>query len=349
MVKKLPDLPLVKTVVIKRPAKEVKKRPASRVAMVRHQDIVAYIKEELAEWVAMLGDDHTGRNTSTAIFTCPVCARMSDRRRNMVRHADTHTHGKLAAMFGSLESGERCPHPVYMEVVRALWESDCVQGDMKGRYCARAQSLLSKWTWFQPTACGTESIFTVLGARDISVSLVLTKDGPQYWLSSDRRLNGCKAFGPKQYYDKGFANKLMQCLMEKGGVYARAFRTLRVEWQNNGCEVTQLACSRSQTMASLACDLMESSALSKLSESSTALFHRYREYTSVSVDATYKLALKVPGQTRDKKYCWMTVLGMRGSPFGSGGDVCREPEGDVALHASFHPGCRTQPGCTSGR
>ncbi len=299
----------------------IRKKPAgvkrtSIVQQVRHRYIVEYIKEELAEWVAALAGDDARREGAEPVITCPICARTSDRRRNMNRHAATHTSGKLAAMFESLESGGRCPHPVYMEIVRAIFEADAVKGDMQGQYCARTQELLTKWARFKGTASDTGSVFTVMGPRDGNMTLVLTSTGPEYWLNTDGRLRGCKMFGPKQHFTKDFANMFMRGLMREGGVYARALRTVRTAWQSSGCEVTQLACRRSQTMAGLACSLMESSALSDLSERCTGKFRRHGEYKSVSVDATYKLALKVTGQTRTERHTWTSIVGARGSPMG---------------------------------
>ena len=112
-----------KTAIAKKPSTAVsastKQRGSSVVQQRRHAGIVPYLKKELAEWIAALGDRGPVRR---AVVQCPICGRASDRLRNMKRHALTHTSGKLASMIGGLETGTRAPHPVYTEVVRALYD-----------------------------------------------------------------------------------------------------------------------------------------------------------------------------------------------------------------------------------
>ena len=80
-------------------------------------------------------------------------------------------------------------------------------------------------------------------------------------------------------------------------VYHQALRNLKTLWLEKGCEVAQLANRNTEAMASLACNLMESGATRALLDKSQHVLARYKEFRSISIDATYKLALKVIGQT----------------------------------------------------
>ena len=59
---------------------------------------------------------------------------------------------------------------------------------------------------------------------------------------------------------------------------------------------------------------MESSAVSDLCSRHLARFAENGEFRSLSIDSTYKLSLKVTGQTASQKNNFTTILGLRGSP-----------------------------------
>ena len=130
--------------VSKRPAQVVSKKPAARGLKQRakHENIVVYLERELVEW-AEAADDGVG------VQECPICGRAMDRKWNMQRHIASHTSGKLSCLVNALKSGEQVQHPVFMEVVRALYNHDQLTNSAEpGRYAARAKSLLSKWLGF---------------------------------------------------------------------------------------------------------------------------------------------------------------------------------------------------------
>ena len=170
-----------KHVIDKKPAVRSK---ASHAQAMRHQEIVSCLRVELAEWVQMLEDG----NVNIRVVECPVCGRVSNRRRNMIRHAKSHMVGRLGCLMGALETGGRVQHPVYMQVIRALHDHDSVVGNVIGKYAHRAQSLLKEWFRFETASSDSRSLFTCMGSRDEGVTLVLTKDGPQFWLLGDTRL-----------------------------------------------------------------------------------------------------------------------------------------------------------------
>ena len=68
-----------------------------------------------------------------------------------------------------------------------------------------------------------------------------------------------------------FANVNARHLVEEGGVYHKAMRALRKGWQRAGCEVAQLLNRRTDTMANMSCELVESTAFAVLCEDSWLL------------------------------------------------------------------------------
>ena len=167
-------------------------RPAmTRSKRERCQTIVASLKEEIAQWVNALETDEFG--SSRVTLECPICGRTCDRVWNMQRHALTHTTGKLSTMFMSLESDHRIPHPVFVDIVRALYDHDTVKGCATVQYATRTRSLLTQWLRFTTASGHTQSLFTLMGNRDTNLVLVFTGTGPEYWLRTDNRLGGIGA------------------------------------------------------------------------------------------------------------------------------------------------------------
>lgn len=306
---------MVKGVVAKKPSGTVRgsagvlKRPSGVLAgsphqVCRHFEIVKCLKSELSVWVASLS------GASRQIIECPLCGRTSDRLFNMQRHAQTHTTGRLSKLIGNIEAGRRQQHPIFLEIVRALYDNDLLVGKAGGRYAARARTLLSGW--MQMGEFG--SVYTKMGHRDENMVLVFTGAGPEFWHRLDTRFESVKTFAKDQFYTREFANEYVRHLLQEGGVYHKAMRSLRGVWQRAGCEVTQLLDRHSSTIANMSCELMECAAMVGLRCSYMSELAECEEYRSVSVDATYKLSLKVPGQDRNHKHSHITVIGTRGSP-----------------------------------
>ena len=57
---------------------------------------------------------------------------------------------------------------------------------------------------------------------------------------------------------------------------------------------------------------------------------RHGEYQSLSIDATYKLSMKVIGQSSNQKHNIVSVVGTRGSPLGLSECRAEKPEKLVA-------------------
>ena len=88
---------MAKSRAMKKPSAALVKKPAvvikvsgkhardGTVQRRRHEDIVVHLKTELAQWIAALGDSAK----SGGVYECIICGRVCDRRRNMVRHAET--------------------------------------------------------------------------------------------------------------------------------------------------------------------------------------------------------------------------------------------------------------------
>ena len=284
----------------------------SRPQFKNLSDVLA---DELLAWLEDLertGDAaHAGQT-----YECPLCARVSDRLWNMRRHAETHTSGKLSAMLAAFHGGNRVPHLVLTEVMRALYDHDVLSGRVACRIASRARALLASWTRFATTSEATGSLLSHLGKRDNAMALVFCASGPEFRREDDPRLATAKAFGPKQFYTQAFANALTRSLMQHGGVYLKALRAVRMKQAEHGCEVGQLLCRRSQTLAMLCCGLMESGAMAAFRSAQQATLLEWKEYHSPSVDATYKIGFKVRDEDRKVSDNWVTVVGLRGCPLG---------------------------------
>ena len=276
----------------------------------RHQDIVVHIKAELVEWARAAEDSGA---PSRGAAECPLCGRVVDRRWNMQRHVESHTTGKLSSLVHAMESNHaQQPHPVYMQVIRALHDNDVLLANEQGNYASRARALLSGWLRFRTSAKGCDSLFTVMGARDCNMVLVLTESGPEFWARADPALQVCQTWGAGHHYTMVFANAYLRHLLHHGGITTPALRAMRLAWQGGGSEVTHLTHRNSEHLAELACQLMESAAMGKLRQARADSLTKKQEYRSLSMDATYKLAMKVVGQARAHSFCWTTIVGLRG-------------------------------------
>lgn len=275
----------------------------------RHAGIAVYLKREIAEWMQMLDSKEC---KSRDVYECPLCGRVCDRLFNMKRHAETHATGKLSPI-DAIESGEKMRRPVFMEVMRALYDNDVMIDSTQGKYASRARALLASWLQYDSSASGTSSLIAAMGLADRNMVLVLTADGPQYWSRSDSRLEEAKKWGVDRYHTMDFANLFLQHLQTESGVYNKALRSMKQGWQRAGCEVTQLMHRNTQSLASISCDLMESEAICTIREGCQRKLLESGEYTSISVDATYKLSLKALGQYRNQGHNYTSVVGVRGS------------------------------------
>ena len=122
--------------------------------------------------------------------------------------------------------------------------------------------------------------------------LVFTESGPQYWYTSDAVDRGAKQLAASKYYTHGFANMLAQHLLRAGGIAAAALRDTTTDLRSQGCETTRLLCRQSQVMAELACHIMESRAMSSVLARSRKQLQEKGEHRAISIDTTYKVALK---------------------------------------------------------
>ena len=116
--------------------------------MGRHQDIAGFIKSEITEWANSLKGEEE-------ITECPFDGHRSDRRSNMLRHADMYMKGKMASLYKNVKDEKKQQHPVMMQVVRAIYDYDTMTGGAKGNYLSRARLLLAKWTSFSTTNSST--------------------------------------------------------------------------------------------------------------------------------------------------------------------------------------------------
>jgi hypothetical protein len=164
-----------------------------------------------------------------------------------------------------------------------------------------------------PGWSSTKTLFSAMGHWDLSMVLVLTEDGPEFWHCKDNRLKAARSFG-KHFFTIGFANEFARRLFETGGKIATAMRLMRSTWLQRGCTVTCLADRNIQAMSSMVLDILESKAMKNYLQLLRVSLAQKGEMCSIAADATYKLSLKVNGQTRVQRHNYVTCVGFRGCP-----------------------------------
>ena len=98
----------------------------------------------------------------------------------------------------------------------------------------------------------------------------------------------------RHYFTMCFANKFARHLLLAGGTLSKATRTLATEMRAGGCEVTQLLEHRnSDWMQDLVKQIVLSQAFEDFINTNRLALDTHGEYVSLSIDATYKLPLKV--------------------------------------------------------
>ena len=306
--KPLPNtLKMGKTTIAKKPAmQQVKKggvpikkdhaapttskpsRSTWRLRRIQCGTIEKGLAQEISAWVCGLA---SMPRTVSAI--CPLCAKKFRRRRYAQTHGASHLSGKLSFNMQTSKYGEH--HKVQMEVIRALYDHDIMCGVQRGQYGERSSSLLM--SWLQPDSDvqggGSQSLYTLLGHHSSGVALVLTGDGPQYWAKGKVAKSKARAFGANQYYTMEFANQFAQLLVQMGGSYSPAMRALRTKLMDAGCETAALLQRQSVSICDLVCDIAESKELSNTLDNIRERLFVKGEYQSISIDATYKVAMKV--------------------------------------------------------
>ena len=283
----------------------------SKHKQLRHQHLGPSIEKEVQLWAKSVADY---KGSKAGVFDCPFCGLKTHRHIRMSRHAKSHVTGKMASMWKNLSNKKDDTHPRMSQVMRALFNHDASIGKMKGDYMARASALLRKWTSFSTQVSSIKkTLLTHIGRKDEKLRLVFTEDGPEYWLRSDAKLKQARAFGT-HFYTMGFANAFFRHLFQHGGKLAPAMRAQRADWARIGCEVCHLANIHSETMCTLAVDLMESKAFNDYLRQKKINLAAKGEYESLSADSTYKLAVKVEGHTSSQNHNYLTVVGFHGCP-----------------------------------
>lgn len=202
-------------VLFKNPAVLLEK-PANTA--VRGVSVSVHLQAELHAWLAEVTGQGPGAIRLSGPWMCIVCGRVTDRLRNMVRHAQSHIQGKPSAIAMSLcGTGRHQQHPVVMEVIRALHDHDQLCGSIRGNYFARAQKLLVSWTNYSGRATDSASLWTHMGKRDANLVLVITGTGPEYRLHDDPEVAKCKNFGAGRYCTMEFANLFLRQFSSEAG------------------------------------------------------------------------------------------------------------------------------------
>jgi hypothetical protein len=299
-----------------------KSTSGSKHKQVRHENIAPLIKKEVQQWAKSIAD-HNGSEVQA--FDCVFCGYKTDRYEKLVRHSESHVTGKLATMFQNLTNTKQDCHPCMSQVVRAIFNHDSTIGKLRTDYLARASALLMKWTSFSASASSTKTLLTHMGRRDHKMRLVFTEEGPEFWICDDARLKKARAFG-KHFYTMGFANAFARHLFQHGGKVAPAMRSQRAEWTRRGCDVCSLSNIQSETMCALAVDIMESAALKTHNLQMKVQLGARGEFRSLSADATYKMAVKVEGQTSNQSHNYVTAVGLHGCPIGIEPGMGESPE-----------------------
>ena len=292
--------------VLKKPSGSNSRR--CRIAQL--QPLASLLESEAQERIDKVNSEED------VALQCPLCGVVARKRCELKRHAAVHSSGKKVALHGNMAVGKRERHPVVMAIVRSLYDEDQLKGTEGGQYVTRAVKHLSQWLFHgcQPSEEGY--VWRALGHRDGNVTLVLTGDGPQYWRSCDPRLQGARKAGC-HHYTVDFANRFASQLLSTGGQVMPAAKALWYELRSEGCDLTTLGARNKSFMFNVALDIMESDVFKSLQEACAGRLHRLKSLKCLSVDATYKLSLKVPSVTRNQKKNFVTVTSLHGAMVGS--------------------------------
>ncbi|CAK0833401.1 unnamed protein product, partial [Prorocentrum cordatum] len=304
-------------------------------------ELAKYIVEEIRDHIDQT--EKGGAENAGAVLECPICGRILSRPQRAREHAKSHLEGKFACIHKTLLTDVQISHPVIAAVQRSLYDHDILAGCPRSGYASRARSLIQGWIGFTATPGGRDSLYTATGhKRDCDLRLVLTDTGPQYWLHSDERLRFARKFGG-HYYTMAFGNMYARFLLDAGGVHGRAFRSLKTAWARGGCEVGSLANRHTGTMIALMLDIAESKAFEDFVGAQVLKCADVGGLRSISIDATYKVALKVSGQTRAQKHNVFSVIGYHGEVLGLAPGYAERPEAFAgAVERSVPPELRSR-------
>ena len=199
-----------------RPKRKTAKRALS--ARGTFDSIRALVQLECSKNVAAVtakaaegGGDAEAGDTKFS-FTCAFCGLTSTKRRDALRHAESHANGRWHF------DAERCRSPARSAVVRALYQHDelCRRGQHAPNYIARASDLMRRWAagaGWDGTAAEFRSI------RDEDFILVFTARGPAYWPRQSPPEATCRGAQELKkadreprvhYYTRAFANMLFR-------------------------------------------------------------------------------------------------------------------------------------------
>ena len=220
--------------------------------------------------------------------------------------------GKLSQWFRT-DRSSTAHHPITMRVMRALYDNDILLGNLKGQYGNRTARLLAGWLDASGGTAALGSLRTKLGHHDENVTMVLTGAGPGAHLKIQVARQAVMQLAPGLVCTMGFANTFARQLLAARGVTSWAMRKHRQDLLAQGCEVAQILLGCEHPMRSLACNILESAAVSKLITEKQHIMARNGEFRSLSIDHTYKVALKVIGHSRTQKHNVATIVGLRGS------------------------------------
>ena len=146
----------------------------------------------------------------------------------------------------------------------------------------------------QAYGCRGSQLYSLLRDNDRNAVLVWTGTGPQYWIRDMVDGSAVHEFGGGHYFTRCFANEYVRHLLLAGGIISRALRNMATELRMSGCEVIQLIEHRNtQWLRDLTQQLVHSTAFQMLIDDMKLKFEGNGEYVAISIDATYKIALKV--------------------------------------------------------
>ena len=299
------EVPIRQTgAILKRPSRSgalVHGRARGVQQIVRHQELTPLINGEIEEWTRGLKDG------TCVSLVCPICGWTAEKLHRLKHHAESHRTGKKSALHTNLESGKQLTHPVFMAVVRALFDGDRLAGKSSQAYMSRATSLLTTWLFPDGIPAGM-SVWAGLGKRDSRVEFVFTKTGPEYWRMCDSGLDATRKIRDV-HYTQDFADLFLKQLLLTSGSVSPAMSRVLLEWQGGGCEVGLLGLRRSETVRAMALDIMESPTVERVRSECIRQYVQKGSLKCISIDGTYKLALKAREHSHGQQHNYVTVVG----------------------------------------
>ena len=242
------------------------------------ENLLAKLKEEVDSYLSTLASQRP--RAQDKVYRCLLCPfrGFKWKSRRLRLHVLTYHNEKT----NFCASGNK-----QLRIACAIFDDDCYLGRCKGEYLARSAELLRSTV--------TPGLSNAVNSIDRHIRLVFTGKGPEY--QSLKQLCGkglCRRV-MNLYYTHDFAELLRREAM----LYHSNVRSLIPRLQSRAMESGNLLGSLyygHQHWWSAIEDIFQSKAMTDLKVSFETSFLEHEEYEYLSLDATFKVCLKIKGQ-----------------------------------------------------